>query len=179
VNKNEGWIRDRQKSFQPKSVIKSGCLFPLYGENKTIRIIPHTKRTTTIAEDGEIISIETARQDVIQNLKRWVIDRAKEKITPLAYEKARQINKTISKIDLRDTSSRWGSCSSDGRVMLSWRLIMAPDYVLDYVVGHEVAHLAYMNHSQDFWNLCYTLSDNPDEGRQWLKNHGNTLLSFF
>ena len=64
--------------------------------------------------------------------------------------------------------------------MLSWRLVMAPPDILDYVVAHEVAHLKYMDHSKQFWGLCYDLSDgNADDARQWLRDHGSCLMQWF
>jgi predicted metal-dependent hydrolase len=109
-----------------------------------------------------------------------MIDEARKIIEPLAYQKAATIGKKISKIDLRDTKSRWGSCSTDKRLMLSWRLIMAPPEILDYVVAHEVAHLKHMDHSKKFWDLCYELANGDgDYARQWLKDNGNNLMRYF
>lgn len=179
VKKHEGWIAEKQKSFIQKTLIKNGAMIFMRGCQKSIEIHAHTKRTTLIEEQDNIIAITTSRDDVTQNFKRWLIAQAKEAVTPLAYQKASVIDKDISKIDLRDTHSRWGSCSSDGRLMLSWRLIMAPSYVLDYVVGHEVAHLQHMDHSPKFWDVCYRLSERPVDARQWLKDHGNSLLAVF
>lgn len=79
------------------------------------------------------------------------------------------------KITLRDTRSRWGSCASDGSLSYSWRLIMAPDAVLDYVAAHEVAHLAEMNHSPAFWAVVARLYPDYNAQRAWLKRHGNGL----
>ncbi|MBT5049980.1 MAG: M48 family metallopeptidase, partial [Rhodospirillaceae bacterium] len=71
--------------------------------------------------------------------------------------------------------SRWGSCSPDGDLSFSWRVIMAPDYVLDYLVAHEVAHLAEMNHSPRFWAIVYQITDQADMGRDWLRREGANL----
>lgn len=79
------------------------------------------------------------------------------------------------KITLRDTRSRWGSCAADGSLSYSWRLIMAPEGVLDYVAAHEVAHLAQMNHSPAFWAVVARLRPDYAPQRAWLKTHGNTL----
>ena len=79
---------------------------------------------------------------------------------------------------MRDTKSRWGSCSAAGSLSFSWRLIMAPEPVLDYVVAHEVAHLIEMNHSARFWKLVRTLVPDPAAQRAWLKRHRAELLSY-
>jgi predicted metal-dependent hydrolase len=79
------------------------------------------------------------------------------------------------KLTLRDPRSRWGSCSAKGDLMFSFRLIMTPPEVLDYVAAHEVAHLVEMNHGPAFWTLCHRLCPTTDTHRRWLKDHGAEL----
>ena len=179
LKRHHDWIAEKQAAFPQKTIITDGAQVMFQGDYKTLSITAHTKRTTSIHVLNDTIAITSPRADPAQNFKRWLIKQATDAITPLAQQKAGMIGKTISKIDMRDTSSRWGSCSSDSRLMFSWRLIMAPHYVLDYVVGHEVAHLQHMNHSNDFWELCYSLCERPDESRAWLNRHGNELLAIF
>ena len=200
LKKNADWIAERQAKILSPIPIANGHLIPFMGIDHDIVIEQHSKRTTEISlssslqglslqsmdyrnksgNDDHKIIIKTSRNDPTTNLKRWVIDQAKHKIDPLAHEKAAVIQQSISKIDLRDTTSRWGSCSTDKRIMLSWRLIMTPPEILDYVVAHEVAHLKHMNHSAKFWDLCYELSNgDADNARQWLKTHGNNLMRYF
>lgn len=177
---NKEWITEKSALLLQPVTIENGALIPFMGNNHLIYIEQHSKRTTEIdVEDNKII-IKTARADPTTNLKRWIIEQARDAITPLALAKSTCIKKTISKIDLRDTGSRWGSCSTDKRLMFSWRLIMAPHYVLDYVVSHEVAHLKHMDHSAKFWNVCYDLTDgDADAARAWLKQNGNDLMRWF
>ena len=179
LKKHEDWITDRQNAFPSRIEIKDGARLHFKGKARTLVIQHHTKRTTDIALADGHITITTSRDDPTQNFKRWVIKQASDTITPLVHEKCDAINKQADKIDMRDTSSRWGSCSSDQRLMFSWRLIFAPPYVLDYVVAHEVAHLKHMDHSARFWDVCYALTDRADEARQWLKDNGNDLLAIF
>ncbi len=80
-----------------------------------------------------------------------------------------------SKITIRDQKTRWGSCSSNGTLSFSFRLMMAPPRVLDYVVVHELCHLTHMNHSSDFWNMVETILPDYKEHRKWLKENGHTL----
>ena len=79
---------------------------------------------------------------------------------------------------MRDTKSRWGSCSSKGNLSFSWRLIFAPEEVVDYVVAHEVAHLAEMNHGPRFWRLVETLMPGYARHRRWLDRHRAELLAY-
>ncbi|MFC6049880.1 M48 family metallopeptidase, partial [Methylobacterium hispanicum] len=80
-----------------------------------------------------------------------------------------------ARITLRDTRSRWGSCTARGELNFSWRLILAPPLVLDYLVAHEMAHLREMNHSDRFWRLVGELCPNVDAAEAWLKRHGAGL----
>ena len=201
---NQDWIIEKSALLLKPATITNGATIPLMGIDHIIHIESHTKRTTEISSlrrrpqstkttendlswtpayagvTENVILIKTSRDDPTTNLKRWMIDQARTRITPLAHAKASQIKKEISKIDLRDTGSRWGSCSTDKRLMFSWRLIMAPPFVLDYVVAHEVAHLKHMDHSSKFWDVCYDLTDgDADAARTWLKQNGNSLMRWF
>ncbi len=80
-----------------------------------------------------------------------------------------------ARLSVRDTSSRWGSCSSTGTLSFSWRLILAPQNVLDYLAAHEVAHLVEMNHSRRFWRLVFGLCPDLREVKDWLNVYGNDL----
>ena len=79
------------------------------------------------------------------------------------------------KITIRDQKTRWGSCSANGTLSFSFRLMMAPPRVLDYVVVHELCHLTHMNHSKDFWNMVESILPDYKEHRKWLKENGHTL----
>jgi len=85
------------------------------------------------------------------------------------------LGRSYARLSLRDTRSRWGSCTSDGGLMYSWRLIMAPPEVLDYVAAHEVAHLAQMNHSPAFWAEVTKIYGDYAAPRNWLRANGSTL----
>ena len=86
-----------------------------------------------------------------------------------------QLGRDYARLTLRDTRSRWGSCSSRGALMFSWRLVMAPRNVMDYVAAHEVAHLVEMNHSPAFWDVVDDLYGDPTAPRRWLRQNGETL----
>ena len=142
------------------------------------RRIIHQEATgvhVSLTEDAIMISCRTER--LPRALQRFVVQYADKLISELSYEKASRIDKRIAKVTMRDTSSRWGSCASDGSLSFSWRLIMAPYDVIDYVVAHEVAHLQHFDHSPDFWALCRELSENYTMGKHWLKINGAHLQS--
>ncbi|HCK20051.1 MAG TPA: M48 family peptidase, partial [Thalassospira sp.] len=92
-----------------------------------------------------------------------------------AHAYAEQINKKVNRISLKDTRTRWGSCSSSGNLSFSWRLVLAPEDVLDYVVAHEVAHLQELNHSARFWAVVDDLYGPSKKQQHWLKKNGPAL----
>ena len=140
------------------------------------RRIIHSEATgvhVSLTEDAILISCREER--LPRALQRFVVQHADKLISELSREKAARIGKRITKITMRDTSTRWGSCASDGSLSFSWRLIMAPFDAIDYVVAHEVAHLQHFDHSPDFWALCRDLSENYTMGKHWLKINGTHL----
>jgi predicted metal-dependent hydrolase len=91
---------------------------------------------------------------------------------------AHDLGVSIGRISLRDTRSRWGSCSYEGNLMYSWRLIMAPPHILRYVAAHEVAHRLEMNHSADFWAVVERIYPDYEAARKWLRTEGEELHRF-
>lgn len=100
---------------------------------------------------------------------------ARDRLVVAADRYAATLGKPYRAITLRDTRSRWGSCTSEGRLMFSWRLIMAPPSILDYVAAHEVAHLAHMDHSKAFWQTVEAMYPNWRVQRDWLRERGGAL----
>jgi predicted metal-dependent hydrolase len=100
---------------------------------------------------------------------------ARDRLAAASDHYAQKLDRPYRKLTLRDTRSRWGSCSATGDLMYSWRLIMAPPQVLDYVAAHEVAHLAEMNHSDRFWAVVDRLFPDHATCRRWLRDNGESL----
>ena len=100
---------------------------------------------------------------------------AHERLHAASERYAAALGVSYGRLSLRDTRSRWGSCSSEGNLMYSWRLIMAPPEVLDYVAAHEVAHLLEMNHSADYWRVLGRIYPNYKPPRAWLRENGQQL----
>lgn len=103
---------------------------------------------------------------------------ARAALVPASEKYAAALGRPFSAITLRDTRSRWGSCTAQGRLMFSWRLIMAPPAVLQYVAAHEVAHLKYMDHSRTFWTCVAQLMPDYQTHRDWLSNNGAALHNY-
>ncbi|SFB07786.1 hypothetical protein SAMN05421688_2781 [Poseidonocella pacifica] len=103
---------------------------------------------------------------------------ARDRLASASGHYAEKLGRPFARITLRDTRSRWGSCSSAGNLMYSWRLVMAPEEILDYVAAHEVAHLKHMDHSRAFWRTVHHLYGDPAPARAWLRREGASLQAF-
>ena len=103
---------------------------------------------------------------------------ARDRLAAASDHYADQIGRKVTRITLRDTRSRWGSCAHDGALMYSWRLVMAPPAVLDYVAAHEVAHMEQMNHSAAFWAVVTRLYPGWQSQRRWLQTEGTRLHAY-
>lgn len=167
------WMERQLAALPPRVPFEPGAVLPLLGEDHVIRHLPEARRGTW-REAGEIrVSgfLDYLPRRVADFLKR----EAREEIGRRAQEKAARIERPIARLSVRDTRSRWGSCNSDGCLNFSWRLILTPEPVLDYVVAHEVAHLKHLHHGPRFWSLVGKLTDEMDGARRWLHVNGNSL----
>ena len=112
---------------------------------------------------------------VARRLKDWLKAQAARELAQVSQSYATAMDAKYRKLTIRDQATRWGSCSATGNLSYSWRLILAPPYVLDYVAAHEVAHLKEMNHSASFWRLVITHCAKAKDAKRWLRDHGRDL----
>ena len=150
-----------------------GGTVPIEGVQSAIR--PGTGRTPRLVDGVLLVPGDAARAGARVAAYLKVLARAR--LQEACDRHAAALGRRYSGLTLRDTKSRWGSCSADGGLMFSWRLVMAPSAVLDYVAAHEVAHLAEMNHSARFWAEVARLMPEYASPRAWLKRHGQELHS--
>ncbi|GAB4273413.1 MAG: hypothetical protein Kow0029_13080 [Candidatus Rifleibacteriota bacterium] len=108
----------------------------------------------------------------------WLKSQARKAFNEEVFTLSNRFNLEINKVSLKDTSSRWGSCSSKKNLNFNWRLIMAPEEILRYVVVHETAHLQELNHSDRFWQLVRLRCPDFEKHRLWLKKNGANLLKW-
>lgn len=107
--------------------------------------------------------------------KRFLIRQAREAVEACTHYHASQLDVGVSKVSVRDTRSRWGSCAPGGIISYSWRLVCAPPYVLDYVCAHEVSHIIEANHSRAFWDVVDGLVDSVKPAKKWLRDNAAEL----
>lgn len=124
---------------------------------------------------GEGIAPPVALNDT-EALTNWYKQQAKRVFANRIAELSRKHQLPFQKLFVRDTRTKWGSCSSLKNIGLNWRLIKAPLWVLDYVILHELAHTIHMNHSQTYWNLVAKICPDYENAVTWLKNYGNALM---
>lgn len=171
VADKEAWLRGHLAGYAPPVRIGLGARLPIEGVMMQVRA--GSGRRVRI-EAGAILVPGPAEQ-ASARLAGHIKSLARDRLAAASDHYADCLGRRYSKLTLRDTRSRWGSCSSDGGLMYSWRLVMAPPEVLTYVAAHEVAHLVEMNHSSAFWRVVTDLYGPWQAQRDWLKIHGAGL----
>jgi len=174
LHTHEAWVAEKLAALPTALPFVPGAVVPVSGA-------PHVITPTTQGRGGAWI--DEGRIFVTgepQFLPRRVTDclkrLARQKLTALTAEKARLAGLAPKSVRVKDTRTRWGSCAPDGTLAFCWRLILAPDFVQDYVVGHEVAHLRHMNHGKSFWALTEKLTVHRSAASAWLGANGQALL---
>ena len=169
------WLKTSIEMAPAKQCFQDGMSISVLGENV---IITHTNdRCLTHISDGKLI-VSGLKEHLHRRVKDFIKKQTYDYICAKAFEIAESANKNISKITIRDTSSRWGSCSSSHGLSFCWRLGLAPTFVLDYVIIHEVAHLSYMDHSALFWGHVKALGGQTQKAKKWLSENAHYLHSF-
>ncbi len=167
------WVENQLKKVAKTISIKPGEKVSLHGTVFECRVDPlRRKPVLCLATQTLCLPPRCGQKDLYEVLKKM----ARETLTPYVEKAARALDQRVEKISLRDTKSRWGSCSTSKTISLSWRLILAPPEVAQYVCIHEATHLLHMNHSQAFWKVVGKLCPGYKSCQKWLKAHGASLM---
>jgi predicted metal-dependent hydrolase len=166
------WIRGHLQNRPDETVVGIGAILPLEG---TEMLITQARGRRVIRGDTTLAVPDDA---AARRLQSWLRELARDRLAEACDLYADRLGRTYSRLTLRDTRSRWGSCTSDGGLMFSWRLILAPPPILHYVAAHEVAHLAEMNHSPAFWATVERIHGPCKVERHWLRREGAALHRF-
>ncbi len=169
----ESWLRNVLASMPNSRLVPvaHGADLPVLGQR--LRITPSEGRGVRV--EGDLLLVPGRPEQAGAKVAAWLKALARDRLAASSSHYAGLVGRSYSKLVLRDTRSRWGSCSHDGTLMYSWRLAMAPQPVLDYVAAHEVAHLVEMNHSADFWAVVSKIRPGWKAERDWLKREGQAL----
>lgn len=173
--RSRGWIEQRVKSRGGLIRLEAGQVLPLRGIRHEIRHVDGKRGVVKADGARAIIEVPGEPAHVKRRLLDYLKAAAREDLTRASQRYAALMGVRYRRITIRDQRSRWGSCSASGDLSFSWRLILAPDYVLDYVAAHEVAHLRHLNHSQRFWRLVLTHCHDAARAKNWLRAHGQDV----
>ena len=176
AQKRRNWLMSQLESCWTPIRPAYGISFPLEGRQRLIE--PTAARVPS--HDGSKLLVPGPPNLVPAILRVYCKWLASRRLEPAARKYADEVGRGVVSVSLRDPKTRWGSCSvapgaRSGRLNFSWRLIMAPPEVLDYVAAHEAAHLVEMNHSRKFWSLVESLCPRYRAHAAWLKEHGSGL----
>ena len=177
LDRHRDWLELKLARLPDRPQLRAGVKMPLRGRPHLIVHRPGRRGTVTAGEeDGRpALYVHGEAAHLPRRLADFLKREARKDIEPLVAKHAASLGKRAKAIRFKDTSSRWGSCTADGALSFSWRIMMAPPAVIDYLVAHEVAHLREMNHGPKFWALCRELCPRTDEARAWLKRNGGAL----
>ena len=175
TERSRDWIEQHVQS-------RGGSIHLLPGHSIPFRGLAH--EVIHIESRRGMVSVEPGRGEIhvpgdIAHVQRrlldWLKASARADLARASERYAKLMGVKFRRISIRDQRTRWGSCSASGDLSYSWRLILTPDYVLDYVAAHEVAHLKHLDHSQRFWRLVLTHCPNAAKAKKWLKAHGHDV----
>ncbi|MDP2738302.1 MAG: SprT family zinc-dependent metalloprotease [Pseudorhodobacter sp.] len=174
VRGHEGWIRAALAGVAQVAPVAIGAVLLL--EGRLVTLEPGSGRVPQLVDDS--LRVPGAAAQVAVRVERYLRALARDRLIAASDRHADTLGCRYRSLTLRDTRSRWGSCTAAGGLMYSWRLIMAPPEVLDYVAAHEVAHLVEMNHSAAFWAVLARLCPGYQGPRRWLKGEGRMLHGY-
>ena len=178
AQKHGAWIAARLRKLPAPAPFAHGARLPLRGVEHTIAHRPGTRGTVwaEVSASGErLICVAGEAPHLPRRVADFLKREARRDLEAASRRAAAQLAVTLKRVSVRDQSSRWGSCSSSGVLSYSWRLILAPAFVLDYLAAHEVAHLIEMNHSRRFWRLVERICPEMGRAKAWLDAHGTDL----
>jgi len=166
------WIRGQLAGRPEVVAVMPGVAVPVEGRLLTVAAVPGRG----VRVEGDRLLAPAARSGAA--VGAYLKALARERLAEASDRHAAALGRAFGRLTLRDTRSRWGSCSAAGDLMYSWRLVMAPPKVLDYVAAHEVAHLAHMHHGPAFWAEVRRLYGDHRAARGWLRREGGALHRF-
>lgn len=177
LERYRGWLSVRLARLDVHDGLRHGGELLLRG---VLHRIHHTGQlrglTAAVLEEGQsVLRVGGLEEHIGRRISTYLKKEARADLEPLVMRYAAEVGRPVKSLAFKDTRSRWGSCSWDGNLSFSWRIVMAPPLVIDYLAAHEVAHLKEMNHGPRFWGLCKQLCPEMDKAKAWLKRHGSGL----
>lgn len=171
---NAAWVADRLARLPQTVTLVDGATVPIDGTPHQVRHEPGARGGAWIA-DGALI-VAGRPEFLARRATDFLRAEARRRLSVLALAKATLAGRAPRRVIVKDTRTRWGSCTADGTLMFSWRLVMAPPEIQDYVAAHEAAHLRHMNHGREFWALVGQLTAHRAAATRWLEVEGPGLM---
>ena len=171
------WLIEKQQARLPNMPFEHGAVIPVRGVLHMLEHEDEARGTVRLLKEGEdrYLLVSGNESHMNRRVTDWLKKQARQDLTEAVARHADNLGRRPASIRIKDTTSRWGSCSAGRVLSFSWRIIMAPPRVLDYLAAHEVAHLREMNHSDRFWSHVADLCPDFEVGRRWLRTHGRDL----
>lgn len=176
LTKSVPWLEKQASQLESPFIYKPGITLPIFGKPYVLNHFPSRSLRFWLAENH--FHIYAPQETLGISVEKSLRQVAKQFFQQRTFIYANQLKKTVNRITLKNTRSRWGSCSVTGNISYSWRLIFAPENVADYVCAHEVAHLVEMNHSAEFWRIVEGLHPDYKKSRLWLRQNGKMLFQY-
>ena len=173
LQKNAAWVATRLAALPAVAGFADGVSVSIDGVPHVICHVPEGRGAWL--EPGKLC-VGGTQAFLARRVRDFLRAEAKRRFADQASVKAAQAGVAVGRVTVRDVKSRWGSCSPKAGLMFSWRLLMAPLFVQDYVIAHEVAHIRHLNHGAAFWALADTLSPHRAAAEAWLEREGPRLL---
>jgi hypothetical protein len=168
------WVSDRLAALPERVTLVDGAEVPVCGVPHRIRHVPQHRGGAWIM--GQDLFVTGAPEFLRRRVMDFLRAEAHRRLLALVTLKAAMLGHAPRRLAVKDTHSRWGSCAPDGSLAFSWRLVMAPEFVQDYVAAHEVTHLKHMNHGKRFWAQVDLLTPHASTAIPWLRQEGSRLL---
>lgn len=175
AQRSAAWLAERLVKRGDNIPLRAGARIPLRGEEHEIRHVAARRGTVTVDPAARLLLVPGGEDHLPRRVTDWLKRAAREELTAASRRYAAAMGTKFRRISVRDQKSRWGSCTAAGDLNYSWRLILTPPYVLDYVAAHEVAHLLHLDHSRRFWRLVLSHCPQAPRAKRWLKAHGHSV----
>ncbi len=177
LNEKYDWLEQTLNEAPKHRRLRAGMTLPVLGKPHVTSHDPSLRRAYKLAA-GELVVSGPDKAAVPRRIQDALKSHVRQEISQLVEQKAALLGKRYGRISIRDTKSRWGSCSSEGNLNFCWRLVFAPREVLEYVVSHEVAHLRHMDHSPAFWAAVERLCPGYEAAKEWLRINAQELYQY-
>lgn len=175
--RHQGWLMTKLARFSGESELEDGGTILVRGVAHRIERTGRLRGLTEalVIDDEAVLRVGGAEEHLRRRIADYLKKEARSELERLVAVYAGRTGRRARSLSLKDTRSRWGSCSAEGDLSFSWRIAMAPPKVIAYLAAHEVAHLQEMNHGPRFWALCESLCPETKDAKHWLKRNGTML----